>query len=264
MNASQLAIELDGVGVLRDRRWILAGVSASVPTGACAALLGPNGCGKSTLMRMIGGYLWPTRGTVNVLGERFGSVDVAELRRDIRLVQATGASGPPEEMSAHDVVLTGFFGTAGLFDETTPDMHRAAALELNRVGLALLAMNAFGTLSAGERMRCQIARALVVRPKLLLLDEPTAGLDFVGRERVLGTLAGLHETQRDLTIVLTTHHLEELPVSTSHVVLLSDGRRVAEGRPTDVLTAKTLSDAYGCGVKVTQADGRFFATTASN
>jgi iron complex transport system ATP-binding protein len=260
MNVSQPAIELDDVGLLRDDRWILGNVSVAIPTGSCTALLGHNGCGKSTLMRVISGYLWATRGTVRVLGERFGEVDVAGLRRDIRLVQASGIAEPPAEVSTTDVVLTGFFGTAALYDATTPTMRDAVARELERVGLTHVATHTYGTLSAGERMRCQIARALVVRPRLLLLDEPTGGLDLVGREHVLATLADLHEADDRLTIVLSTHHLEELPVTTSHVLLLANGRRVAFGTPVEVLSDETLSRAYGCNVNVTRADGRYFAT----
>ncbi len=260
MNLSQPAIELQDVGVLRDDRWILGDISTSIPVGACAALLGPNGCGKSTLMRVISGYLWATRGVVRVLGETFGQTDIAELRKDIRLVQATGDAEPEPEMSTTDVVLSGFFGTSGLFARTTHAMHETAASEIERVGLSHVATHAYGTLSAGERMRCQIARALVVQPKLLLLDEPTAGLDLVGREHVLGTITSLNETDRSLTIVLTTHHLEELPASTSHVLLLSNGKTIAYGKTSDVLTPACLSQAYGYDVNVTQVDGRFFAT----
>ncbi|HEV7299169.1 MAG TPA: ATP-binding cassette domain-containing protein [Tepidisphaeraceae bacterium] len=262
MTVSQPAIELQHVGVLRGDRWIVSDVSVDVPTGACTALLGHNGCGKSTLMRVISGYLWATRGTVRVLGERLGAVDVAELRQDIRLVQAQpgGDAEPLAEATAVEIVLTGFFGTTGLYAAVDDAMRCRAVTELERVGLGHLGDHAFGTLSAGERMRCLIARALVVRPRLLLLDEPTAGLDFVGREQVLRTIARLHEDDVNLTIILTTHHLEELPASTSHVLLMANGKRVAFGSPAEVLRSESLSDAYNSNVIVTRAAGRYFAT----
>jgi iron complex transport system ATP-binding protein len=259
MNSSQPAVELAQVGVLRGDRWILRNVSAAIPTGACAAVLGPNGCGKRTLMRVVTGYVWPTQGSVGVLGETLGETDVAELRRDIRLVQANGIVDPDPAAITSDVVLTGFFGTAGLYDRVTPTMRQAALDELNRVGLSHVADHIFGTLSAGERMRCLIARALVVRPRLLLLDEPTAGLDLVGREQVLETIAMLHREDGSLTILLTTHHLEELPISTSHVLLMSNGQIVTAGPPAKVLTDELLTQAYGCAIRVTQNEGRYFA-----
>ena len=264
MDVSQPAIELRNVGVLRGDRWIVADVSIDVPAGACAALLGHNGCGKSTLMRVCSGYLWASRGTVRVLGETLGETDVAELRQDIRLVQAQpgGDAEPLSEATAIDIVLTGFFGTAGLYAPVDDAMRQAAITELDRVGLRHLRDHAFGTLSAGERMRCLIARAVVVRPRLLLLDEPTAGLDLVGREQVLRTIARLHDEDPRLTIVLTTHHLEELPTSTSHVLLMANGRRAAFGSPEEVLQDQVLSAAYNCRVAVTRTAGRYFATVS--
>lgn len=248
------------MGVLRGDRWIVDGLSVAIPTGACCALLGHNGCGKSTVMGLLSGYLWASRGQVRVLGQALGEVDVAELRQDIRLVQSTGVAQPEPEATARDVVLTGFFGTAGLYGSVDDAMRSTAAAELGRVGLTELAGHAFGTLSAGESMRCLIARALVMRPRLLLLDEPTAGLDLVGREQVLVTIAQLHERDPRLTILLTTHHLEELPVSTSHVLLMTGGRRHAFGPTAQVLRSEVLSAAYGCAVNVTERAGRFFAT----
>lgn len=260
MNLSQPAISLNDVRVLRGDRWIIDGVSVEIPVGACAALLGPNGCGKSTLMRIASGYLWASRGSVHVLGETLGDVDVAMLRRSIRLVQTTGDAEPAPEATATEVVLTGYFGTAWLFDKVTDAMRVAAIAELRRVGLNHVADHEYGTLSMGEKMRCLIARALVVCPRLLLLDEPTAGLDLVGREQVLATIASLHERDKELTIVLTTHHLEELPTTTSQVVLMSNGKIVADGSPGVVLVEGTLSKAYGVAVSVTRVEGRYFAT----
>jgi iron complex transport system ATP-binding protein len=259
MISSQPAVDLAQVGVLRADRWILRDITASIPTGACAAILGPNGCGKSTLMRVITGYVWPTQGSVRVLGETLGETDVAQLRRDIRLVQANGIVDPDPAAIAQDIVLTGFFGTAGLYDAVTPVMRQAALNELQRMGLASVAGHAFGTLSAGERMRCLIARALVVRPRLLLLDEPAAGLDLVGREQVLEAITTLNRDDQSLTILLTTHHLEELPVSTSQVLLMSNGQTIATGPPAKVLTDELLTRAYNWPIHVTKNEGRYFA-----
>src|SRR5436190_2688528 len=190
-DTSQPAVELKNVGVLRGERWILRDVNWSIPAGACAAILGPNGSGKSTLARVISGYLWPTAGEVTVDGRRFGETDLNDLRHSIRLVQSAGPYDVDAELSAREVVLTGLFGTIGLFHEVgCADVERADEL-LDRVGLASLADSVYGTLSSGERVRSLIARALMGRPKLLLLDEPTAGLDLRAREQVLATVQAL-------------------------------------------------------------------------
>jgi iron complex transport system ATP-binding protein len=185
------AIDVRNVTVQRGERRILRGISWTVPAGACAAILGPNGSGKSTLARVIMGQMWPTAGEVTVLGQRFGETDLKQLRESIRLVQSGGVVELDPEETTLNVALTGFFGTVGLYDSVTPAMRRTASQLLRQVGLSREANQPYRTLSSGERMRCLIARALVVEPKLLILDEPTAGLDLLARERVLATVQEL-------------------------------------------------------------------------
>src|SRR5882724_966406 len=193
MSDGTAAIELTDVGFRRDGRWILHKLNWRVEAGSCAAILGPNGSGKSTLTRIVAGHLWPTAGRVRVLGETFGEVDLHALRRGLRLVQSTSAVELDPDLTAHEVAVTGLFGTVGLYDEVDPEMHDAAADVMDRVGLHQVATHRYNTLSNGERMRCLIARAMVVRPRLLLLDEPTAGLDLLAREQVLATIQALFE-----------------------------------------------------------------------
>lgn len=253
------AVQLIEVGFQRGGRWILERINWSVPAGVCAAILGPNGSGKSTLARIIAGHLWPTLGEVRVLGETFGQVDLHTLRRGLRLVHSTSPIEMDADLTAMDVVLTGFFGTVGLYDAANPAMRDVAADVLDRVGLHHVADHRFTTLSSGERMRCLIGRALVVRPRLLLLDEPTAGLDLLAREQVLATVQGLFEgKEAPPAVVLITHHLEELPPATSQVLLLGEGRTAAQGRPGDVLTDHVLSAVYGCPMHVKHEAGRFY------
>src|SRR5215213_8785319 len=182
------AIDLRHAGVLRDGRWILRDASWVVPAGACAAVLGPNGSGKSTLTRILAGHLWPSAGTVTVLGETFGEVNLVDLRKNIRLVQAAGPYDVDPALTTREVVLTGYFSTIGLYDATTPEMEGEADRLLDLVGLRAVGDHPYSTLSSGERVRSLIARALVLRPRLLLLDEPTAGLDLLAREQVLATV----------------------------------------------------------------------------
>jgi iron complex transport system ATP-binding protein len=255
----QPAIEVRGVSVQRGPRMILNDINWTVPAGACAAILGPNGSGKSTLVRVIMGQMWPTNGHVAVLGQPFGETDLNQLRESIRLVQATGPVEFDADETTMRVVLTGFFGTVGLFKETTAPMHRRAMQLIKQVGLTKEADQPFRTLSSGERMRCLIARALVLKPKLLILDEPTAGLDLLAREQVLATVHHLiKQTKKPPTLILITHHVEELLPETSEVLLLKDSRAVASGSPSTVITSAQLSAVYDCPVKVTRRDGRFW------
>jgi iron complex transport system ATP-binding protein len=227
--------------------------------GTCAAILGPNGSGKSTLTRIIAGHLWPTVGQVKVLGEAFGQVDLHALRRDLRLVQSNSPVEMDPDLTTLEVVLTGFFGTLGLYDPVLVSMRERAGEVLDRIGMHQVADHRYTTLSNGERMRCLIARALVVRPRLLLLDEPTAGLDLLAREQVLATVQALFESDpTPPAVIFITHHLEELPPATSDILLLADGRAAASGSPASVLKPEILSPVYGCPMHVTHEAGRYY------
>ena len=164
----------------------------------------------------------------------------------------------PED-SVVRVVLTGFFGTVGLFKETTPAMDRRARRLIKHVGLAAEMEQPFKTLSSGERIRCLIARALVVQPRLLILDEPTAGLDLLAREQVLASVHPLVSKGRNRpTVLMITHHVEELMPETTEVLVLKDGRVAAGGPPKKVLTSRILSAVYSCPVKISRHGGRFW------
>lgn len=255
----QLAIDLRGIGLRRGDRWILKDIDWQVRTGTCAAVLGPNGSGKSTLTRILACHLWPTQGECAVLGQRFGEAELAEIRKSVRLLQPAGPYDVDPELTALEVVLTGFLGTIGLYHEVNEEMRWAAQEALRQVGLSALHDHAYSTLSSGERVRSLIARGLVVRPGLLLLDEPTAGLDLLAREQILGTVQALFEGPGERpTVVMITHHLEELPPATAQVLVLSEGRAAAVGRPEEVLTSSVLSKVYRCPVEVRRSNGRFY------
>src|SRR5436190_8658468 len=219
------AIRLNGVGLRRGERWILHNINWTVPAGVCCAILGPNGSGKSTLARILAAHLWPTSGECEILGGRFGQTSLPELRHAIRLVQPAGPYDVDTQLTAREVTLTGYFGTLGLYDPVSGEMERHAEALLAQVGLAHVADQKYETLSSGERVRSLIARALAARPKLLLLDEPTAGLDLLAREQVLATVQSLFDRteQNAPTVVMITHHVEELPPATSQVLLLDNG-----------------------------------------
>lgn len=236
---------------------VLRGVSMDVEAGRITALLGPNGSGKSTLARIIACHLWPGVGRCCVLGREFGRANLPELRQKVRLLQPGGPCEMDPDLTARQATVTGFFNSLGLYDRPTGRMWTEADAALAQVGLAAHADQSYGTLSSGERVRCLIARALVVRPKLLLLDEPTAALDLLARERVLATLQSLVQSRRAPTVVLITHHVEELPPATGSVLLLDDGRAAAAGEAGAVLRSEVLSRVYRCRVQVRRRDGRF-------
>lgn len=252
------AVVLSGLGVQLGGRPILHGVDWSLPRGSRAALLGANGSGKSTLLRVLAGYQFPTEGTAGVLGERFGAIDLNQLRTRIGVVDPASPLLFDDRVSVRDAVLTGFFGNLSpWFNEPTSVQEAAADAMIETIGLERHSTQPFKTLSSGERRRALIARVLVQEPELLLLDEPAAGLDLPGREQLLSTLETAVERRPELTMILATHWLEELPSSTDHVVLMANGTISAYGDPKDVLTDERLSKAFRTPVTVQANDGRW-------
>ncbi len=256
-------------------RPILNDINWAVEPSQIAAVLGANGSGKSTLLRIAAGYLWPQKGSVELLGKRLGQVPLGPLRARIGIVEATTVYPFDEQMTAHQVVLSGYFSTLTLGYVRPPPAageHREHARQLlEHVGLGGgggQGDQLYSTLSTGERLRALLARALVRRPELLLLDEPTAGLDLPARETLLATLTRLHRAPVGdgavaPAIITITHHLEELLPETSNVLLLSAapaaGNVIASGEPGAVLTDANLSAAYGVPIHVSQRHGRYTA-----
>src|SRR6516162_10059666 len=228
----QTVLRLAGVDLVRGDRLLLDRVSVTVRAGEHWALLGPNGAGKSTLLRIMATYAHPTRGEVHILGHRLGRVNVFGLRPWIGQVSPDHPVAPAR-MVRH-VVLTGATGTLELVPRWAPSpAERSRAAELiDLMGLSVLAGARWSTLSQGERGRTLIARALMPEPRLLLLDEPAAGLDLTARELLLDSLDLLRHQHPELASVLVTHHLEELPESTTHALLLRAGECLAAG-PVD-------------------------------
>jgi len=237
-------------------------VSVAIRAGEHWALLGPNGAGKSTLLQIMATLAYPSRGDVDVLGRRLGRVNVFELRPWI------GHVGPHHRVDPHrtvrEVVLTGATGTIQLVQrrEISADELSREAEVTELMGLAGRADAPWRVLSQGERSRALIARALMAQPRLLLLDEPAAGLDVAGREQLVLSLDDLRRRHLDLATVLVTHHLEELPASTTHALLLRDGGVLATGPVADVLTTELASACFGHPVAVSRRAGRWAAVSA--
>lgn len=227
---TQPVLDLADVTFRRDGKQIIDGISLTVHEGEHWALLGPNGAGKSTLLGFCAAVTFPTSGTVRVLGQQMGRVDLARLRHSIGHVNPRHRL--QYSLTVREVVLTGITATIDIPMRWTPsqdDLDRADAI-IASIGLSHRVDAQWPTLSQGERGRALIARALIAEPRLLLLDEPTTGLDVAAREQLLETMDGLDDTHPDVASILVTHHLEELPTTTTHAILIADGRTVAAGR----------------------------------
>lgn len=253
-------LKFDDVGVRRGDAHLLRDVNWSVELDERWVILGANGAGKTTLLRIAAGHLHPTTGTVHLLGEQLGRVDVFELRPRIGFTSAALAQRIPSRELVRDVVVSAGYAVIGRWREEydAMDLERAHAL-LSQLGVGQLADRTFGTLSEGERKRVQIARSLMTDPEVMLLDEPAAGLDLGGREDLVGRLSLLALDPDAPTMVLVTHHVEEIPPGFTHALLLRDGAAVAHGLVDDVITADNLSLTFGMPMALDRMGDRFFA-----
>jgi len=251
---------MSGVTVRRGGNTLLRDVDWTVELDERWVVLGPNGAGKTTLLRIAAAELHPTSGTVHVLGEQLGRVNVFELRTRIGLTSAALGLRVPNDERVRDVVVSAGWGVLGRWRERydATDTGRADEL-LAAMGMRGFADREYGTLSEGERKRALIARALMTDPELILFDEPAAGLDLGGREDLVGRLAALAADPDAPASVLVTHHVEEIPTGYSHALLLRDGAVVAAGLLDDVLTDENLSATFGLPLAVQKRRGRYTA-----
>lgn len=252
-------LELADVTFRRNGKQIIDGISLTVNEGQHWALLGPNGAGKSTLLGFCAANMFPTSGTVRILGQQMGRVDLSVLRRSI------GHVNPRHQLqyslTVREVVMTGITATIDTpmrWSASTEEDERADAM-IAAVGLSHKADDVWPTLSQGERGRTLIARALISEPRLLLLDEPSTGLDVAAREQLLETIDSLDQTHPEVASILVTHHLEELPITTTHALLISEGRTVASGPAREMITTETVSEAFVHPVVVAYDEGRWTA-----
>jgi len=249
-------IAVAGLRVVRDAT-ILERIDWQVEKGQHWAILGPNGSGKTSLLRALTGYLPATEGTISVLGETYGRSDWRELRKRIGIVSSSIYQMMSDGESALNAVLSGRYAQIGLWGEVAPAERREAVRILRRVECEYLRDRPWLHLSQGERQRVLIGRALMARPKLLILDEPCAGLDPAAREHFLQFLERLARGRGAPALVLVTHHTEEITPSFSHVLVLKGGRVAASGPKARTLNSKLLSDAFGVLVTIRRAHGRY-------
>lgn len=258
------ALEFTDVVVRREGRNIIDHVDWRVDDDQRWVILGPNGAGKTTLLQLADTLMHPTAGTVTVLGETLGRTDVFEVRPRIGFASSAMAKRVPRDETVLNTVLTAAYSVLGRWNENYEDIDERRALRvLGDWRLDHLADRTFGTLSDGEQKRVQIARAVMTDPELLLLDEPTASLDLGSREELLALLSGYASSPTTPAMLMVTHHVEEIPVGFTHVMLIRDGSVVAAGPIADTLTVETLTDTFGMPIVLSSDDGRYAARAAS-
>jgi len=253
----QVDLDRPGLGVLRGIDW-------TVNPGERWVVLGPNGSGKTTMFELASGYLHPTRGEVDILGCTLGHVDVRRLRQRIGLVSTALVKKLLPQITATEVVVSGRRGALEpWWQEYGPEDWARARSLLDQAGFGYLEDRPFGYLSDGERQQVLLARALISRPELLLLDEPAAGLDVGGRERLVGYLGRLAADPDHPATVMITHHVEEIPSGFTHALLLRGGRLVAAGPLETVVTGSNLTETFGLTLSTSRSDdGRWTCRAA--
>lgn len=254
------ALELRDVTVTFDGKAALDHVDWVVERGQHWIVIGPNGCGKTTLLQVIGAFRHPSSGTADVLGRRLGRTDVRELRKEIGYTGASlGRSLRPNLTALEAVVTARHAALETWWHQYTPQDWERARWLLDDAGCGALVDRTIGTLSEGERQRVLLARTFMAAPGLIILDEPAAGLDAAGRELLVGQLGRRAADPSSPPMVLVTHHTEEIPAGFTHCLLLREGRALAAGPLEETLTADNLSAAIGIRLVIERRGPRWFS-----
>jgi iron complex transport system ATP-binding protein len=264
MSRSSDILNVTDLGISRDGTKIIDRVSWSVHKGEHWVILGANGSGKTSLLSALTGYLTPTVGEVEVLGQRYGASDWRELRRAIGIVSSSIRHLMHDDEPALDSVISGKFAMIDFWGTASPRDRAEAMRILGQVECTRLAARPWRVLSQGERQRVLIGRALMARPRLLILDEPCAGLDPVSREHFLQFIEHLGSHRNSPALILVTHHVEEIVPIFSHVLLLKAGRVLASGPRDAVLAARPLSQTFGAKVTLRRRSGRYHLSIQSS
>ncbi|MBO8170911.1 MAG: ATP-binding cassette domain-containing protein [Bacillaceae bacterium] len=231
---------------------ILDGINWHVNTGEKWAVIGLNGSGKTTLLNMITGYLWPTRGSIDVFGHRYGECDIREIRKSIGWVSSSFSEQLPGNQKVIDIVISGKTAGMRLFEEPNPDDIRRAEDILRSFDCLDLSDKRYHQISQGEKQKVLISRALFNEPRLMILDEPCSGLDLYARESLLQYVESLDVPG----LIYVTHHIEEILPSFTHVLMMKDGQILAAGKKEEVLTDEHLTEAYQVPINLTWSQNR--------
>ncbi|MDR3555518.1 MAG: ABC transporter ATP-binding protein [Syntrophobacteraceae bacterium] len=256
-------ISIKNVRFVRSRRQILDDISWEIKPGENWVVLGANGSGKTTLLQILAGYLWPTSGEVTVLGKRFGEVDLRALRRKIGWVGSFLQAQVPPSQKPLEFIVSGKYASLGIFEKPEPADFEDAAQLAARLNCQNILDSPYAVLSQGEKQRLLIARALIHKPGLLILDEPCGGLDLVSREQLLSTLESLGREPGGPSMILVTHYLEEIMPAFGHVFLLKSGRCAAKGEKKAILRPDLLTELFGIPIESGGENGRLWARVAA-
>jgi iron complex transport system ATP-binding protein len=257
MDGMRPVLEISELKIQRGGVKILDGVNWRVEAGQHWAIPGANGSGKTSLLSALTGYLMPTAGDIVLLGKKYGKSDWRELRKKIGIVSSSVRQMMSDDEPALETVVSGKFAMIDFWGRLSPADKYHGLKILRQIECSHLAERAWRVLSQGERQRILIGRALMARPRVLILDEPCAGLDPAAREHFLQFLHRLGKSRNAPTLVLVTHHVEEIMPVFGRALILKNGRVLASGEKTATLTAKNLSDAFGAKLKLRFRQGRF-------
>ncbi|WP_084168298.1 ABC transporter ATP-binding protein [Corynebacterium atypicum] len=259
-SSEDLLIDFRQVSFVRGGRTLVGPVDWQVELDERWVVIGPNGAGKTTLIRMAAAQEFPSSGQAWVLGEKIGRTDLRDLRAGIGISSSALAHRIPNREKVGDLVVSAGYAILGRWREEydEEDFHRAQDI-LEEVGALHLRDRTWGTLSEGERKRVMVARALMIDPELLILDEPTAGMDLGGREDLVAYLSRLALDPDAPATVMITHHVEEIPHGFTHALLLDEGAVVAQGLIDDVMTSENLSKTFHQPIQLDRIDNRYFA-----
>ena len=238
-------LEVTGLRIVRGGTVIINEISWRVDPGQHWVILGANGSGKTSLLSALTGYLMPTAGEITLLGEGYGRSDWRELRKRVGIVSSSVRQMMSDEEPALETVASGKYAMIDFWGKLSRSDRTQAMKLLREVECAQLAERPWRVLSQGERQRVLIGRALMARPRVLILDEPCAGLDPAAREHFLQFLQRLGGGKDAPTLVLVTHHVEEIMPVFSHILMLKSGSVLATGEKSTVLHSRNLSLAFG-------------------
>ena len=250
-------VELDNISYRRGEKQILRDITWQIAPGQNWALLGANGSGKTTLLKIVTGYDWPTTGSVSVLGNQYGKCLLQDVRKMIGWVSSNITTKIPTNDTAIEIVVSGIEASMGLYRDYSDEEFGRAHAALDMLSSDHYANQTYATLSQGEQQRVLIARALINQPKLLVLDEPCAGLDPAAKELFLNDIEKLTNHPDAPGIIFVTHHIDEIREWITNVLVIKNGQKLADGNTADVLTDQILQEAFNCKCKVTSNSGRY-------
>lgn len=259
-----MIISLKNVSWRRDTTMILCDMNWEVRQGQHWCIVGLNGSGKTTMLNVVNGYIWPTTGQVEVLDHRFGEVDLRELRKRIGWVSTSLQQKLHGHQTALTIVLSGKFATIGLYDDTNEEDLKHAEELMEFLGCTSLAARTYDTLSQGQRQKVLIARALMANPDLLILDEPCTGLDIFAREQLLEMIEKITKQPGGPTLLYVTHHIEEISPCFTHTLLVKRGEIYKADETANCLQSDVLSEFFDTPVEVQEHHNRKWLTLAGD